>query len=384
MKASSSSSSLLFFFSINALGVVVVASPLLRQQQHFASRRSWQTFEGFTTAGGSSRPCNALIATVTVDEVRAFGNLMLQTTLELAGLDDDDAEQTLADELLRTLSLVQYGLAVHKVCGSCRDAHISQYYTMDDGDDNNAATITKTRDLVPWCGSAVHGSNATHSALIFVPIIIASNNNNNNDTNNDTNNTNDTTAIMVGGIIPSFVQMHSFIIGPDDGVSETWPDSLGAAVQAAASVAEATSRQFFLQDFLNCFPSVIMASSGVVAILPDYIGYGASTDFRRSVMVESYAQAAIVSYAATGTYLQAMSNGCSILAKTGTMVGLSEGGFAVVPAAEALQTLGIELPHVVSAAGPLNTFAQLVAVRTCNVGVSSIPWTGIVSTRRMV
>jgi hypothetical protein len=140
------------------LGVVVVASPLFRQQ-HFASRRSsWQTFEGITT----SRPCNALIATVTVDEVRAFGNLMLQTTLELAGPDDDDdaveLQQTLANEFLMTpLQLVQYGLAVHKVCGSCSDAHISQYYnnTMDDGN-NNAATMTNRRDLDPWCGSAVH------------------------------------------------------------------------------------------------------------------------------------------------------------------------------------------------------------------------------------
>jgi hypothetical protein len=345
MKVSSSISSLLFF-SINAVGVAV-ASPLRRQ--HFASRRSLQTSEGITMAGEnlSSRPCNALIATVTVDEVRALGNLMLQATLELAGLDDDaDLQQTLADEFLLTPSLVKYGLAVHKVCGSCSDADVLKYYTMD-GD----AAITN-RDLEPWCGSAVYGSNATHSALIFVPIIAS---------NNNTNDTNNNETAVVGGNIPSFVQMHSFITGPDDGVSETWPDSIGAVVQAAS--ADATTRQTFLLALFDHFSSAIMASSGVVSILPDYIGYGASTDFRRSTMDESYAQAAVVSYAATGTYLQAASNGCSILAKTGTMVGLSEGGFAVVPASEALQTLGVELPHVVSAAGPLNTFAQLVAVR---------------------
>lgn len=282
---------------------------------------------------GDPRPaCNSEIATLTVEEVQFFAETLLQSALGLAGL--QDFQETLTDQLITPF--VKYGLTVRKVCGSCNDVwkHWDGY--------SYSNTVAESFDN--FCGANVHGSEATHSSLVFIPAnsII-----------------NETDPII--GNIPGFVHMHSFVTDLADCPTEKWPTSISETLQTTIANNGFADFLIAFQDFLA---GVLVASSGVVSIFPDYIGYGESTSFSRTNMIESYAQAAVVSYAATGLHLKDETHGCSQLANVGSMLGLSEGGFGVVAAADSLKDF-IDIRHVASGAGPLNTFAQMVSVRPC-------------------
>lgn len=270
--------------------------------------------------------CNTKITTLGIDEVQSFAEILLQSSLGLAGA--EDLQDTLAAQLITPF--VKYGLTVYKVCGTCNNVwkHWDNY---DYGDDSSFES---------YCGPNVHGSEATHSSLVFAP--------------------NEGNSEILSGNIPSFLHMHSFVTDLADCPTEKWPSSLNETLQSV--IAENTFVDF-LSNFFDYFSGVLIASSGVVSVFPDYIGYGESIDFSRSSIPESYAQAAVVSYAATGLYLEQKSGGCSRLANVGSMLGLSEGGFSVIPAATALQDF-VDIQHVASGAGPLNTFAQMVSVRS--------------------
>lgn len=77
-------------------------------------------------------------------------------------------------------------------------------------------------------------------------------------------------------------------------------------------------------------------------MIPDNIGYGESleTHNRTYFYHESYMQAATVSWFATQDLVKNMTNECTLLEKTITVQGASEGAYAAVATAQSFQNLG--------------------------------------------
>jgi hypothetical protein len=84
------------------------------------------------------------------------------------------------------------------------------------------------------------------------------------------------------------------------------------------------------------------------------LGFGESllTHDRPYLLQSAYHQAAALTLAATVGHLEQSTSGCTQLAKTVTVAGSSEGGYAAITTAYALRQLGLRIRQV-RAAGPL-------------------------------
>jgi hypothetical protein len=98
-----------------------------------------------------------------------------------------------------------------------------------------------------------------------------------------------------------------------------------------------------LVDFLA---PLVIASSGVIVITPDTLGYGESykNDYNRTYLTNlPSVQAWTVSYLAAQQYIANVTGGCTELAQTTAVGGYGHGGYAAVLAAISLEKLGIEV-----------------------------------------
>jgi hypothetical protein len=257
-----------------------------------------------TTRKLQVRDCNAESSTATADEIRAIANLFLGLILPPEYL-------TAAAEQL--LSIVDYDIAVSKVCLSCQDV---------DQSDLDAAAFTddSTHGFASYCSSGKYGVDATHSALVFAPI-------------------DPDTGDVFTGVLRGFVSGHSTESNVNAGPSDLWPVDVTAVL--ASDVI--TDFQKVLQ-FRNFLASSVAASAGAISVMPDYIGYGESKSFDRAFLAPlPYRQAFSISYIAAKRYISNSSQGCTVLDDVATLSGYSEGGYASVVGAMALEQIGVQI-----------------------------------------
>jgi hypothetical protein len=100
--------------------------------------------------------------------------------------------------------------------------------------------------------------------------------------------------------------------------------------------------------------AVILTSiSGTFSIMPDYTGYGESTDFFRAYVVRrAYPTAVLPLYRHAEDLVATETNCASALADSLTTVGYSEGGYAAVAVADAMHKSGKTIISVHAGGGP--------------------------------
>jgi hypothetical protein len=272
----------------------------------------------------STRACNEQFATATADEILAIGDFFLGLIIppELSALLPIAREEF--------FSIVKYDIAVSKVCLSCSDVQ-----AMDFGD-AGAMTNGAKYGFLTYCSSDKYGFEATHSALVFQPV-------------------NATTGEKVEGVLRGFVSGHSTETDVTQGPSDFWPDSISGILDS--DVLANSTKVIILRNFLT---SSVAASAGTVAILPDYIGYGASKDFDRAFLAPMpYQQSFAVSYMAAKRYVSDTSDGCTQLEDVATVAGYSEGGLAAVNGALAMEQNGIQILSLHPGGTPFDVDTQI-------------------------
>jgi hypothetical protein len=100
--------------------------------------------------------------------------------------------------------------------------------------------------------------------------------------------------------------------------------------------------------------AVILTSiSGTFSIMPDYTGYGESTDFRRAYVVRrAYPTAVLPLYRHAEDLVATETDCASALADSLTTLGYSEGGYAAVAVADAMHNSGKTIISVQAGGGP--------------------------------
>lgn len=262
------------------------------------------------------RPCNASFTMTTADEIRNMIGLFLQAFLPSGTL--GTAESTL-------LSVVKYDLQVSKVCLSCQDvgqAEINQFQTVS----------SNSKYAFPaYCTSGFYGYDATQSALVFAPI-------------------DNTTGQVFSGKLRGFVHARGAQVNINAGPSDRWPLSVSAVL--GSSNVTFQNKVLLFRDFLA---SSVAATAGAISILPDFIGFGASKSFSRPFLAPlPYEQAFAMSWLATQKFIESSSRGCTNLDNVATVSGYSEGGYAAVVGALALQQLGVRILSLHPGGGPYN------------------------------
>lgn len=271
-----------------------------------------------------TRGCNEQFTTTTADEIRAIGDFFLEFIIP-----PDLSEVLLPIARAQLFSIVQYDIAVSKVCLSCSDVQ-----AMDFGE-AGAMTNDAKYGFQTYCSSDKYGFGAMHSALVFQPV-------------------NSTTGEKVPGVLRGFVSGHSTESDVTTGPSDLWPDSISGILDA--DFLDDFTKVIILRNFLT---SSVAAAAGAVAILPDYIGYGASKDFDRTFLAPMpYQQSFALSYMAAKRFVSDTSDGCTQLEDVATVAGYSEGGYAAVVGALAMEQNGIQILSLHPGGAPFDLDTQ--------------------------
>jgi hypothetical protein len=242
-----------------------------RRHQHHHQHRSLRSLQQQQQQQGedtdNSRPCGAIIDTITTQEVIDLANLFLNAILVPAGL---ESFISVAQALF--LSDITYDLHVVKVCGTCDTVRqypdvfdVSTSTTGSSNDNNNNNNNNTSFEF--YCGPNAYGvvnTTALHSGLMFLPLQQM----NNNDTSVASNNTTNTTRIPVFGAIRSVLTMHSTTVEVSSAPSVVWPNRFATLLQ------NATDDFFSLAaiGFFEYYAPMVAATTGSVFILPDYLG----------------------------------------------------------------------------------------------------------------
>jgi hypothetical protein len=271
---------------------------------------------------GPSRSCGDIISIATVEEIQGAAKSLMNAFL------NDSSTVLLVVNILQ--DMVQYDVQAQVVCGSCQDVVIDQSSSTDD-------TYTTDRFKPSfYCDESQFASNITYSNLLLIPI-------------------DPTTNSSAQGILKSHVFLHSYRGDEQFGApSEFWLDDIGALIsndtQALADI---------FTNFYDGFSSLFIASSGVVVVAPDYLGYGQSYQSPKGfAIVDLYQQAVAVGFLQSKQIVE--STGCTVLSKETSTSGYSEGGIASVVAALTLEGLGQKILYVGSGGAPYQISLQML------------------------
>jgi hypothetical protein len=268
---------------------------------------------------------------VTVSEIQALASTLLTIVFEPNG-----ASGFIENRLSYFTSSLRYNLVAYKVCGTCEETQASMSEQALLQDESVFGSFSS------YCASDKYGYSAQHSALVFVPVTT-------NTTADDTTFVTETTTIVEGSL-RSLVEMHVTKVSVSDAPTQFWPTNLTEALTLANDISDDEIEMKYF-DYIT---PLVAASSGAVSILPDYIGYGASLKTHNCTYAQppTYMQAAVTTWMATkqaisqDTYewsLNDENGGCTVMDSVASLAGDSEGGYAAIAAAPALQQAGVRV-----------------------------------------
>jgi hypothetical protein len=220
--------------------------------QSWGEHHFTKVFQDRELAGSSDDPraCGETIGYMSSTNITEVGNVFLDVLLtgELAGF-KNNAKAVL-------LGGVKYDIQVIKVCQSCQEAEaLDEDFLNDSGDEYGAYRS--------YCGEDAYGYDARHSGLMFVPL--------------DPN----TPFVPVLGKIRGLVAMHGALIGVTDAPTEFWPRDFDEILSAE----DAFSFIIAFADYLEC---ILGTASGIVCVMPDYLGYGETQATHNRVCTHSF------------------------------------------------------------------------------------------------
>jgi hypothetical protein len=280
-----------------------------------------------------TRACGEQVGKVTEAEMRALASTLLTYILEQSG-----ASGLLANSLSYFTSSLRNDIVAYKVCGSCAEAQASLSERALLQDESALGSFSS------YCAGDKYGYSAQHSALVFVPVVTT-------DTTTAVTERSytDTTTIELGSL-RSFIAMHRTQVSVSSAPTEAWPTNLTEAL----ALDDSDDILEILKVFVEYLSPLVTAGSGAVAIMPDYIGYGESsvTHNRTFGYPPTYMQATMTTWVATkqaieqDTYEWSINDGnggCTDMDSVVSLAGVSEGGYAAIAAAPALQQAGLRV-----------------------------------------
>lgn len=105
---------------------------------------------------------------------------------------------------------------------------------------------------------------------------------------------------------------------------------------------------------------LVIASSGVIVVTPDTLGYGESYNYNRTSLTNiPSTQAWTVSYLSAQQYIRNVTGRCTELAQTTAVGGYGHGGYAAVLAARSLENLGLRVFQLYVGGAVLNLQTQM-------------------------
>jgi pimeloyl-ACP methyl ester carboxylesterase len=287
------------------------------------------------------RDCNEEFSFVTTDEIRSIFNFLMES---IAPVDDTSSsssppsssptqrQQAVVDPILN------YDVTVSKVCLKCSQIGLKDFFETTE----EILLNTSPYGFPSYCSEDKYGWDTTHSALIFSPV-------------------DSETGQILTGELRGFVSGHDTAIDVDTAPTDLWPfENVTSILLSSADstpLLTDSEKHLLFQSFIS---SLVAASGGTVAIMPDYIGYGESKDYDRAYLAPTvYEQSAAVSYAAAKRYVSQISNGCTVLIDEATIVGYGEGGYFAIRGALALEQNGVTILSSRPGGTPLELDTQL-------------------------
>lgn len=205
-----------------------------------------------------------------------------------------------AFHLNRVNNSVKYGVQVRKMCASCEE------------ETKHPGFINKDSHGLGYCDETAYGYDAKTSGLVVIP-------------------TNDEGDILPGALQAS-TWSHVTIAGNCDIPSGTFN---------------------FGKVSVDAITTLLMGSSGSVAISSDTIGFGNTYDYFKGYLVKKQYQTSFIPLWLKTKRTIAQETGCASELGTGLFIGgFSEGGYAAFAVAEAAESAGIDVRYVHSSAGP--------------------------------
>ena len=266
-----------------------------------------------------SRECGQVINLTTVAQIKVVASSLLSILLPEASV----AFVTSAVE-----SIIKYDVQAQVVCASCHEMR-SLY-------DGAAFMIEEERHaFMSYCGNDRFAADVTHSALLLIP--------------HDPE-----TGKQVQGILKSHLYTKGYNGAEQaQAPSEFWLDDFSAFNTTDKAVIGG-----LLSVFFNGWTALITASTGVVVMAPDYLGYGHSYQTPKgSGVMDLYKQAVAVTFLKSKSIVE--STGCTIVGSESSASGYSEGGVAAFAGALALEGLGQEILNVDTGGAPFRPSFQL-------------------------
>jgi len=269
--------------------------------------------------GSSTRNCNEEFSTVTGDEVGSIFDLLIKSI--------DSLGASFMNETVTVTT--KYNVKLSKVCLKCSQIGL---------EDLKAEVLSNTSPygIRSYCSDDKFGWQATHSALVFSPVDIS-------------------TGKLLTGELRAFLVGHDTAIDVDSGPTDLWSDEISSILNE--NTRNDSERTSIFESFVS---SLVAATSGAVAVMPDYIGYGESKDYDRAYLSPMvYEQAAAVSYAAAKRYISSTSSGCTVLSDVVSITGYGEGGYFAVRGGLALDQNGVTILSSRPGGTPLDLDSQL-------------------------
>ena len=289
------------------------------------------------------RDCNEEFSFVTTDEIRSIFNFLMESITPVDETSSSSSPSPPSSSPTQRQQVVvnpilNYDVTVSKVCLKCSQIGLEDFPETTE----EILLNTSPYGFLSYCSEDKYGWNATHSALIFSPV-------------------DSETGQILTGELRGFVSGHDTAIDVDTAPTDLWPfenvTSILLSSTNSTPLLTDSEKVLLFQSFIS---SLVAASGGAVAIMPDYIGYGESKDYDRAYLAPTvYEQSAAVIYVAAKRYVSQISNGCTILIDEATIVGYGEGGYFAIRGALALEQNGVTILSSRPGGTPLELDTQL-------------------------
>ena len=232
-----------------------------------------------------SRSCGQLISVTSLEDAKQIAERFLNVILPPDILSNDPSIVELAKSII--FGILQYGVATYKVCLSCQDVMNMEL------DGPNLNSDDPLYGFQSYCSSDSPSYDVVYSALMMVPLVEQE---------------------ILSGQLPVYMYGRSLRADLSQSVTELWPsnDKLQTLLQG-----DLDEFLFTFQSFLS---SMAYASTGGIAIIPDFLGYGESYKTSRTtgILHVPYQQAFTLGYLATLQHIQQTTNGCTIIKPIGS------------------------------------------------------------------
>ena len=127
---------------------------------------------------------------------------------------------------------------------------------------------------------------------------------------------NNETDTLVPGSFQGFVSAPSTRADLALAVTESWPRELETILVEGLQGGD-LSLESFLFVYETFIAAAVAATSGTIAIMPDYLGYGESYEYDRAYFTKvPYQQSVALSWLAAQNYISESSRGCTELANS--------------------------------------------------------------------